>query len=111
MSPNEIILNELRDVKSMLITALGKEAEDQIREFSLTKTATLLHMGVETLKTKADNGLIQALTENVGGTKVYRFLLSDIKVYQNERRHEAQPVGGMTGKELFMHIKNNGVKK
>ena len=110
MITSEIILNELHDVKHLLIRALGKEAEDQIREFSLYKTSRLLHIGVETLKSKAESGQIQALTEIVGGTKIYRFLFSDIKAYQETRRHEAQPVKAMTGKELFMHIKN-GVTK
>ena len=110
MNANEIILNELYDVKQLLTKALGRVAEEQIREFSLNKTSQLLSMGAETLKAKADSGKIQALTETVGGVKIYRFLLSDIKVYQENRRHEARSYKAMTGKELFMEIKN-GVRK
>jgi len=107
---NELILNEITDVKRLLLKTLGKEAESQITEFSLTKTAQLLHMGIETLKLKADAGEIQALTEIVGGIKIYRFLFSDIKVYQQNRRHSAAPYKAMTGKELFMNIKNGVIK-
>ena len=111
MITNELILNELTDVKRLLLKTLTKEAESQITEFSLTRTAQLLHMGTETLKSKAENGEIQALTEIVGGVKVYRFLLADIRQYQENRRHIAKPIRSLSGKELFLKIINNGVHK
>lgn len=111
MSDTEKIMAELLEVRKLLEKNLNRKLEDEITELSLTKTARLLHIGVDTLKQKVEQGEIPALLDVQKNEKVYRFLLSDIKRYQSKRKYIGRNVRSLSGKELFEQIKNTNTNK
>jgi hypothetical protein len=92
------ISEKLKDIENLLLKVLKKQADEEIEELSLTKTASLLHISSDTLKQYAHNGIIRALNDN-GKLKFRR---SDIKEFQDSR---VMDVLDFDGEKYFHQLK------
>lgn len=105
---NELLYNELQEVKQLLNKLLTNQVEGDIKEISLNKVCQLLHRGAEFVKSEADNGNLKAKTYKSKGVKRYRFLLKDVREYLSTERQapevEIETIENLTNK-YFPHKK------
>lgn len=108
MISNEEIMNELQTVKILLKAVLQRETESGIEEISLTKAAKLLHKSTDTVKELVEKGDLKAFKEVKSDMTIeYRFLISEIRNYQNQRRYSINTKTSFDVQSLVERIKGS----
>jgi len=86
-SVEEILLTKVCRMETLLMRLLNDKAAETVVEFSLTKTAKILHRSTDTIKQMVEDGKIRASKEIINGKVEYRFTLADIKQYQRNKSY------------------------
>ena len=86
-SLDELLLTKVCNMEKLLKMLLENKATESIEEFSLTKTAGILHRSTDTIKQMVEDGQIRASKEIINGKVEYRFTLADIKNYQRNKSY------------------------
>jgi len=94
-----MLYNEITETKKLVTALLQKQVEYSIEEISLSKAATLLRLGIDSVLSLVNKGEIKVRKYRDSKRKVrYRFRLADIHEFQERR--SVVPVNYITHPEI-----------
>jgi hypothetical protein len=89
MRIDDMLLQKMNNIELLLQRIIGEKVSESVMEFSLSRTAKLLHRSTDTIKQMVEDGQIRASKEIINGRVEIRFTLADIRQYQRNKIYVA----------------------